>query len=38
MSNLDALVQSKAQAWLDGDYDEATKASISIWSLSSKKS
>ena len=25
MSNLDQLVQSKAQAWLDGDYDEATK-------------
>lgn len=28
MSNLDSLVQSKAQAWLDGDYDEATKAQV----------
>ena len=28
MSNLDQLVQSKAQAWLDGDYDEATKAQV----------
>ena len=28
MNTLDALVQSKAQAWLDGDYDEATKAQV----------
>lgn len=28
MSNLDQLVQSKAQSWLDGDYDEATKAQV----------
>ena len=28
MSNLDQLVLSKAQAWLDGDYDEATKAQV----------
>ncbi|MBQ2024046.1 MAG: phospho-sugar mutase, partial [Alistipes sp.] len=28
MSNLEQLVQSKAQAWLDGDYDEATKAQV----------
>ncbi|MBQ9137911.1 MAG: phospho-sugar mutase [Alistipes sp.] len=28
MSNLEQLVQSKAQSWLDGDYDEATKAQV----------
>ncbi|MBR7183367.1 MAG: phospho-sugar mutase [Alistipes sp.] len=28
MSNLESLVQKKAQAWLDGDYDEATKAQV----------
>ncbi len=28
MSNLETLVQKKAQAWLDGDYDEATKAQV----------
>ena len=28
MNTLDALVQSKAQAWLDGEYDEATKAQV----------
>ena len=28
MNTLDALVQSKAQAWLDGDYDEATKSQV----------
>ncbi|MBQ7856916.1 MAG: phospho-sugar mutase [Alistipes sp.] len=28
MSNLDELVMGKAQKWLDGDYDEATKAQV----------
>ena len=28
MSNLEQLVMSKAQVWLDGDYDEATKAQV----------
>ena len=28
MSNLDELVMGKAQKWLDGEYDEATKAQV----------
>ena len=28
MNNLEQLVRSKAQKWLDGDYDEATKKQV----------